>query len=293
VWVPLEEVPEVWEGVTSVFRDYGYRRLRSRARMKFLVADWGVEKFREVLETEYLKRSLVDFDAPEAPETPADHVGVFPQKDGKFFVGVAPSVGRVSGTLLNQIADVVEAHGSTRVRTTPMQKLLVLDVEEDQVEPLIAALDELGLHARPSQFRRNTMACTGIEYCKLAIVETKERAERLVDDLAERIPDLDTPITINVNGCPNSCARIQTADIGLKGMLVLDDDGEQVEGFQVHLGGALGLDAGFGRKLRAHKVTSEHLTDYVERLVRIYLKERTDGESFARWVARADEEALR
>lgn len=293
VWVPLDEVPEVWEGVTSVFRDYGYRRLRSRARLKFLLADWGVEKFREVLETEYLKRSLIDFDAPEAPETPADHVGVFPQKDGKFFVGVAPSVGRVSGTLLNQIADVVEAHGSTRVRTTPMQKLLVLDVEEDQVEPLIAALDALGLHARPSQFRRNTMACTGIEYCKLAIVETKERAERLVNDLAERIPDLDTPITINVNGCPNSCARIQTADIGLKGMLVLDDDGEQVEGFQVHLGGALGLDAGFGRKLRAHKVTSEHLTDYVERLVRIYLKERTDGESFARWVARADEEALR
>jgi len=114
-----------------------------------------------------------------------------------------------------------------------------------------------------------------------------------VNDLAERIPDLDTPITINVNGCPNSCARIQTADIGLKGMLVLDDDGEQVEGFQVHLGGALGLDAGFGRKLRAHKVTSEHLTDYVEGLVRVYLKERTAGESFARWVARADEEALR
>ena len=292
-WVPLHDVPDVWEGVTSLFRDYGYRRLRSRARLKFLVADWGVEKFREVLETEYLDSKLIDLDAPEAPETPVDHVGVFRQKDGRFFVGAAPSVGRVSGTLLNQIADVVEAHGSTRVRTTPMQKLLVLDVEEDQIESLITALDELGLHARPSQWRRNTMACTGIEYCKLAIVETKERAALLVTELEERVPELDTPITVNVNGCPNSCARIQTADIGLKGMLVLDENGDQVEGFQVHLGGALGLEAGFGRKLRAHKVTTEHLTDYVEKVVRHFLDDRTDGETFARWVARAEEEILR
>ncbi|MGI9085346.1 MAG: nitrite/sulfite reductase [Aeromicrobium sp.] len=292
-WVPLDEVPAVWEGITSLFRDYGYRRLRSRARLKFLVADWGVEKFREVLETEYLKRTLVDLGAPEAPETPVDHVGVFRQKDGRYIVGAAPSVGRVSGTLLNHIADVVEAHGSTRVRTTPMQKLLVLDVEEDQVEPLIAALDELGLHARPSQWRRNTMACTGIEYCKLAIVETKVRAAELVTELEKRVPELDTPITVNVNGCPNSCARIQTADIGLKGMLVLDENGDQVEGFQVHLGGALGLEAGFGRKLRAHKVTTHHLTDYVEKVVRHFLDARADGETFAGWVARADEEMLR
>ena len=292
-WVPLDEVPEVWEGITSVFRDYGYRRLRSRARLKFLVADWGIEKFREVLETEYLERTLIDIDAPEAPETPVDHVGVFRQKDGKYFVGAAPSVGRVSGTLLRQIADVAEAHGSTRVRTTPMQKLLVLDVEEDRVESLVAALDELGLRARPSQWRRNTMACTGIEFCKLAIVETKQRAADLVTELEKRVPELDTPITVNVNGCPNSCARIQTADIGLKGMLVLDENGEQVEGFQVHLGGALGLDAGFGRKLRAHKVTTEHLTDYVEKVVRHFLDERKDDETFAGWVARADEELLR
>ncbi len=292
-WVPLDEVPGVWEGITSVFRDYGYRRLRSRARLKFLIADWGIEKFREVLETEYLDRKLIDLEAPEAPETPVDHVGVFRQKDGRFIVGAAPSVGRVSGTLLNQIADVVEAHGSTRVRTTPMQKLLVLDIEEDQVEPLIVALAELGLNARPSQWRRNTMACTGIEYCKLAIVETKERAAQLVTELEKRVPELDTPVTVNVNGCPNSCARIQTADIGLKGMLVLDENGDQVEGFQVHLGGALGLEAGFGRKLRAHKVTTDHLTDYVEKVVRHFLDDRDDGESFARWVARADEEILR
>ena len=100
------------------------------------------------------------------------------------------------------------------------------------------------------------------------------------------------PLTVNLNGCPNSCARIQVADIGLKGLLVTDPDGDQVEGFQVHLGGGLGLDAGFGRKLRGHKVTGDELADYVERVVTHFLAERDDGERFAQWVARADEAAL-
>ncbi|MFO6453873.1 MULTISPECIES: nitrite/sulfite reductase [unclassified Aeromicrobium] len=292
-WVPLDEVPEVWEGVVSIFRDYGYRRLRSRARLKFLVQDWGIEKFREVLETKYLERSLIDLDAPPVPDTPVDHVGVHRQVDGRFYVGAATTVGRISGPLLQRLADVVEAHGSARVALTPMQKIVVLDVEEDRVESLVAALADLGLHARPSQWRQHTMACTGIEYCKLAIVNTKDRAAALIDELEQRVPELDTPITVNVNGCPNSCARIQTADIGLKGQLVLNDQGQQVEGFQVHLGGALGMDAGFGRKLRAHKVTGDELPDYVEKLSRTYLANREDGESFAAWVARADEEVLR
>ncbi|MFD2081085.1 sulfite reductase (ferredoxin) [Actinopolymorpha cephalotaxi] len=291
-WVPREEVAEVWWAVTSVFRDYGYRRLRHRARIKFLMADWGPAKFRQVVEDEYLKRKLVDGPAPAIPAVPGDHVGVHRQRDGKFFLGLAPVAGRVSGTLLGKFADVVEAHGSDRVRTTPHQKLLVLDVEEDLVEPAVTALADLGLHARPSAWRRNTMACTGIEYCKLAIVETKKRAHDLIDDLERRIPELDTPVTVNLNGCPNSCARIQVADIGLKGQIVLDKDGNQVEGYQVHLGGGLGLDAGFGRKLRGLKVTSAELPDYIERVVRHYLDQREPQERFAQWVTRAPQEAL-
>jgi sulfite reductase (ferredoxin) len=137
------------------------------------------------------------------------------------------------------------------------------------------------------------MACTGIEFCKLAIVETKARAAKMIDELEARLPDVDVPLTINVNGCPNSCARIQVADIGLKGQLVPGPDGRQVEGFQVHLGGGVGLDAGFGRKLRGHKVTADELPDYVERVVSRFVAERTDGERFAQWVARADEGELR
>jgi sulfite reductase (ferredoxin) len=293
VWVPLDDVADVWRGVISLFRDYGYRRLRSRARLKFLVADWGVEKFRQVLEDEYLGRHLVDGDAPPKPLGNGDHVGVHKQADGRLYVGVSPTAGRVSGTTLNKLVDIAEAHGSTRIRTTPYQKLLILDIEPADVDSLIEAVEDIGLSTRPSQWRRSTMACTGIEFCKLAIVETKGRAAELVDELERRIPELDTPISIHLNGCPNSCARIQVADIGLKGQLVLDDDGNSVEGFQVHLGGGLGLEAGFGRKLRGHKVTSAGLTDYVESVVRRFLEERHEGERFAAWAARADEEALR
>jgi len=139
------------------------------------------------------------------------------------------------------------------------------------------------------------MACTGIEFCKLAIVETKERAIRLVDELEKRLADVHpgVPISIHLNGCPNACARTQVADIGLKGMLVLDDDGEQVEGFQVHLGGSLGLTSTFGKKLRAHKITSTGLDDYITVVVGNYLEDRTEGESFSSWAVRADEILLR
>jgi sulfite reductase (ferredoxin) len=291
-WVPSEEVAEVWAGVVGVFRDYGYRRLRTRARLKFLVADWGVEKFRQVLQEEYLKRELVDGPAPALPTTSGDHVGVNLQQDGRAYVGLAASAGRVAGANLVRLADIAEAHGSFRIRTTPMQKLLVLDLEQDQVDSLLAAAEEIGLSARPDAWRRSVMACTGIEFCKLAIVETKARAASLVEELETRLGALESPITVHLNGCPNSCARIQVADIGLKGQLVPGPDGKQVEGFQVHLGGGLGLDAGFGRKLRGHKVTADELPDYVERLARSFVAGRGEGERFAQWVARADEAVL-
>ncbi len=293
-FVRPDQVSEVWAGVCSVFRDYGYRRLRHRARIKFLVKDWGVEKFREVLEKEYLGYSLPDGPEPVLdPGTRRDHVGVHRQKDGRFYVGFAPRVGRVSGTVLGRIADIAEAHGSDRVRTTADQKLVMLDVTEDRIDSVVAALEAEDLQVNPSVFRRQTMACTGIEYCKLAIVETKNRAMSLIDELERRLPDFGEPLTINLNGCPNACARTQTADIGLKGQLVTDADGNQVEGFQIHLGGGLGLQAGFGRKVRGLRTTAAELPDYVERVARRFTEQKQEGETFAEWVARAEEADLR
>jgi sulfite reductase (ferredoxin) len=287
-FVRPEQVPDVWAGVTGLFRDYGYRRLRSRARLKFLVADWGPERFREVLEREYLRTALPDGPPPPPPPPGSrDHVGVHRQRDGRYYLGVAPHTGRTSGTQLWQVADLAESFGSGRVRTTIEQKLLITDVPERNIAPLVAELDCIDLPARPSPFRRSTMACTGIEFCKLAIVETKQRARDLYTELDKRLGDFDTPVSINVNGCPNSCARFQLADIGLKGSIV---DGE--EGFQVHLGGSLGTDPAFGRKIRGLKVTAEGLPDYVERLLRGYVQDRAEGEQFATWVRRADESLL-
>jgi sulfite reductase (ferredoxin) len=271
--------------VTKVFRDYGYRKSRNRARLKFLVADWGIEKFREVLEKEYLGHALEDGPAPPPPAGERDHVGVRRQKDGRSYVGFALRSGRTSGVELTDIADLAARYGSGDVAMSVEQKIIIRDVEDGVVDELVGELERRDLRVRPSVFRRGTMACTGIEFCKLAIVETKVRSVELYEELERRLPEFDTPVTINLNGCPNSCARFQTADIGLKGSIV---DG--VEGFQIHLGGSVaGGDVAFGRKLRGLKVTSAELPDYVERVLSNYAEGRDNGESFASWVRRADE----
>ncbi|TYP86775.1 nitrite/sulfite reductase [Blastococcus xanthinilyticus] len=293
VFVRPDQVTDVWAACTSVFRDYGYRRQRNRARIKFLMADWGPEKFRQVLQDEYLGEALPDGPPPPpAKHDQRDHVGVSRQKDGLNAVGFALRTGRISGSLLTTIANLADEYGQGRIRTTTQQKLVILDVPDERVEALVDALAEHDLQVRPSAFRRGTMACTGLEFCKLAIVETKQHAQDLYAELEKRLPDFDVPIGINVNGCPNSCARFQTADIGFKGSMVRDDTGEMVEGFQVHLGGHLGVEATFGRKFRGHKVTKAETADYCERVLRGFLERRTDGESFAHYVSRADEEWL-
>ena len=289
VFVEPARVAEVWAGVTSVFRDYGYRRSRMHARLKFLLADWGVERFREVLETEYLSSPLPDGPPPAAPPTEdRDHVGVHSQRDGRNYVGAVPRAGRTSGSQLTRMADLAAQYGDGRVATTAQQGLVVLGVPDESVAALVAALEAEDLRVTPSRFRRGMLACTGLEFCKLAIVETKHRSVDLYAELEKRMPDFDEPITINVNGCPNSCARFQTGDIGLKGSIV---DG--VEGFQVHLGGRLGEDAGFGRKSRGLKVTADGTVDYIERLLRSYLADRLPDERFATWARRADEAQLK
>jgi sulfite reductase (ferredoxin) len=290
VFVTLEEVPDVWAGVVRLFRDYGYRRLRAKARLKFLVNDWGIDRFRAVLESEYLGRTLTDGPAPPSV-APADrdHVGVHEQRDGRYYVGAAPLAGRVSGRLLRGVADLAQRLGSDRLRLTPHQKIVLLDIAPDRVDAAVRGLDQLGLSSNPDVFRRGTMACTGIEYCKLAIVETKARAAEVVQDLASRAVPVPQSLSLHINGCPNSCARIQVADIGLKGQLVTTPDGRQVEGFQVHLGGVLGEQARFGRKPRGLRVAADRVADLVVELVSRYDEQHEVDETFAQWVVRAEE----
>ena len=304
-FVPVERVADVVAGVTAVFRDWGYRRARNHARLKFLMRDWGPERYREELEKE-LGFGLTDLDEPPAsPIANRDHSGLWPQKDGRFYVGFSPKAGRISGHQLRAAARIASDYGTGSLRTTTQQKIVITDIAETDTARVEDALGVLDLPVRPSAWRRNTIACTGIEFCKLAIVETKGRAAELYTYLERTLPDFEDDVRVNVNGCPNSCARYQTADIGLMGCLntstvyTTDHDGNQVEerikteAFLVHLGGHLGTGRSFGRKVRGVKVPASELGPYVETLIRRFRARREDGETFAAFIARLDDDELR
>jgi sulfite reductase (ferredoxin) len=292
-FVSPERVPEVWAGVTGLFREYGYRRSRNHARFKFLVKDWGPQKVREILEREFLDSPLPDGPAAAAaPMSSRDHVGVFPQRGGRSYVGFAPRAGRVAGHQLRLVADLADEYGSGSVRTTVQQKVVIVDVEPARAADLVKQLDELDLRALPHAFRRGIMACTGIEFCKLAIGETKGRAQWLTTELEARLPDFDEDIRIHVNGCPNSCARFQVADIGLMSALRQRPDGTRSDAFLVHLGGTMGTESAFGRKVKGVKIYAEDAADYLETLVRRYVQDRDGASSFSQYVNSLDDQAL-
>jgi sulfite reductase (ferredoxin) len=293
-FVPRSRTAEVWAGVTGLFREYGYRRSRNHARFKFLVKDWGPERVREVLEKEFLEHGPLP-DGPPPPAAPMgarEHLGLMPQHDGRVSVGFAPRAGRIAGHQLRIVADLAETYGTGSVRATAQQKLVIVGVDPGRADELIAHLDDLDLRARGSSFRRSTMACTGIEFCKLAIGETKGRAAWLTSELEERFPRFDEDVRIHVNGCPNSCARFQVADIGLMSALRTRPDGTKSDAFLVHLGGTMGESASFGRKVRGVKIYAEDAADYVEVLLRRYTQQRAADDTFSSFVSSLDDDAL-
>ena len=285
-----EQVVDVFVGVTSVFRDYGYRRSRNKARLKFLMADWGPKLFRRVLEEKYLGYKLEDGpQAKPSSDVHRDHTGVGKQKDGRNYLGFALRNGRLTGTELIALADLADEEGKGRLRLTPQQKMVVLDVPDERLAATMDKLEHLGFPVFSSAFRSGMMACTGIEFCKLSIVETKARGEWLYGELATRLPDFDERIRINVNGCPNSCARYQLADIGFMGVLLtekIDGNGkvEKLEGFNVHLGGHLGDQPAFGTKVKGLRLRADELASFAERVIRVYQQQRNGHRSFGEWV---------
>jgi sulfite reductase (ferredoxin) len=297
-FVAPEQVVDVCVGISRLFRDYGYRRSRNHARLKFLMADWGPKAFRDVLEDKFLGFKLRDgAEAKASSDAHRDHTGVGRQQDGLNYVGFPLKTGRVSGTDLKALADIADTFGRGRLCATTQQKMVVLDVPDDRLSAAMEALEGLGYPVFGSQFRAGMMACTGIEFCKLAIVETKWRAEWLYDELDRRLPDFDEQIRINVNGCPNSCARFQLADIGFVGVLVTEKTNgsgqmEKLEGFNVHLGGHLGEGHGFGRKVRGLRLRADELPAFCEKVIRIYGQRRNGQPSFGTWVNSLDDKEI-
>jgi sulfite reductase (ferredoxin) len=290
--VPAGEVVEVCRHICALFRDHGNRDSRARARMKFLLEEWGPRRFREELERR-LGRALTDGDAPSVPVTAnRAHVGIHPQKQrGLYYAGAATRRGLLPGTQMIAVAELARRHGGGRVRMTTAQNFVVLDVPEGERDTLAAALAALDLLVEPSSFRTGTIACTGKQFCKLAVTETKDRASELIEHLERVLPGFNVPLRISVTGCPNSCAHYQVCDIGFVGDFINTPSGKR-EAYRVYLGGHLGDGYAFGRELQ-RKIPAEEIKYYVERLARTYLARRNGaGDSFQAFIARHTTEEL-
>ena len=292
---PDEVIPVSYQ-ITTIFRDFGYRRNRQHARLKFLVADWGIERFRQVLE-ERLGYKLTDNpDYVPATNPYRDHVGVTPQKQpGLFALGLATLRGRVDGGQLRRVAALAEQYADGHIRATTLQNLVILNVPEANLTPLQAEVRAIDLPSEEQNyFRRGAMACTGIQFCKVAVAETKNRTAEIVEYLQQALPEWNEPISINMIGCPNSCTRYQIADIGLLGSLIRQDGsekGEKEEVYQVYLGGRLGKGMRLGYHLN-RRIPSDEVKFYVADLLRRYLREKQPTERFTDYIHRHEQAEL-
>jgi precorrin-3B synthase len=286
LFVLPDEAAEVCRAITEIFRDEGNRTKRTRARIKFLVDEWGVERIRAEVE-QRLGRSFPTSVEPADPVDPhRDHLGIHPQvQAGLYYLGATTLRGRFTGDQMIAVADIADRFGSGALRCTNRQNIVVLDVPDAQVDEAAASLRDVGLPTEASTFRRGVISCTGMEFCKLAIVETKERAAELIEHLERRVGDVPGSLRINLNGCPNACAQYQVADIGLQGGIARLPDGRRVQGFILHIGGRLGEDAGFARRVASKAMPADDARYAVERIVRAYAGERPADGTFAEWAA--------
>jgi len=292
VLVTPEEVVELCAAIATVFRDEGNRKNRKRARLKFLIEQWEIPRFREAVEA-VLGRKLRRAPTPDAePITERDrsHLGIHRQSTkGLYYFGISILGGRTSGTQLKRLADLAEQFGSGRIRTTNTQNVLLLDIPEKNLEALKQQLDISGFDYQPSWARKAIIACTGIQFCKLAIAETKNRAKELDDYLSSTV-EMDDSVRISVTGCPNSCGQHHICDVGLEGSLVTIN-GIKRESFQVFRRGGVGAHETFGRRVGV-RIPSEDLGESMARLFNRYKNDRTDNETFQEFCLRHSDDKL-
>jgi len=294
-FVRRHQVIPVLKGIAEIFRESEkLRENRDRARLKFLFLKhgWTAESFQEEVE----RRIGFHLD-PAVEERPPDdvyrdHVGIHPQKQaGYSYVGAAVLRGRISAKQMQAAADAADRFASGELRTTNMQNLLVVNVPNRNVAALASEFDAMGLPVRGSPFWRGIVACSGSEFCKLAITETKSFSRWLVEELEERLPGFEQHLKLHVTGCPNSCGQHWIADIGIEGKKI-KVDGRQQDAYYFCVGGAVGLHQSVARPIGYRCLASE-VPDAIERLLRRYLDERSPDENLRRFFARHNDEELR
>jgi sulfite reductase (ferredoxin) len=294
-FVQWNQVLPAVKGIAELFRDSEVlREHRDRARLKFLFIrhGWTAERFLDELQ----QRVGFQFDPAVEENAPSDvyrdHVGIHPQKQpGYCYVGAAVLRGRITAEQMHAAADLAERFASGELRATNMQNLLIVNVPNSNTATLAKELDSIGLRVGGSAFYRGTIACSGTEFCKLAITETKSFSRWLVEELEERLPGFDQHLKLHVTGCPNSCGQHWIADIGIDGKK-MKVDGRLVDAYYFCVGGALGLHQATARPV-GYRCLATEVPESIERLLRQYLDTRGPAENLRQFFGRHNDTELR
>ncbi|MGH7412296.1 MAG: nitrite/sulfite reductase [Candidatus Methylomirabilis sp.] len=294
-FVRWNQVLPVVKGITEIFRDTDcLRQDREKARLKFLFLTygWTAERFEGELE----RRIGFQLDPAVPEEAPddeyRDHVGIHPQKqEGYRYAGIAILRGRITAEQMRVVADLSDHYGTGELRTTIMQNLLILNVRPQHTQALAEKIEQGGMRLHASPFWRGTVACTGTEFCKLALTETKGYAQWLVEELEGRLPGFDQHLKLHITGCPNSCGQHWIADIGIEGKKI-KVDGKMVDAYYFCVGGAVGKHPTKARPV-GYRCPATEVPNAIERLLVRYLADRVDGENFRQFCAKHSDADLR
>ena len=304
VFLKPEQVLTVVDAVSRIYRDHGYRHTRNKARIKFLAEDWWKMGGAENGGGEYLAQKVEecldfklerhdDFVFPRDPE--GDHLGIHKQKQADlWWVGVCFPGGRIRDGTLGKVADLAAkycAPGQDAIRLTNKQNLLILNVPEKNLADLKKEMDDLALDYRPSNFRQGCVSCTGIEFCNLAVAETKNRMIALTDELEATSGWYRGKIRIHFSGCPSSCGQHQIADIGFRGAKTKLPSGEQVDAYDCFIGGRLGHNRRFNELFKG-KITGPNLPAFIDKILRVYDAQKQGEETFAEFTDRVKKDEI-
>ena len=294
VWIAPDQAWAVTKAISEVFRDDGYRAKRNRARFKFLVADWGVEKVLSEVESRlaFKLEEHTDFDFPRDQET--DHMGIHPQaQEGFSWVGINFPGGRLRDGLLAKVGALAKKYcepGKDTIRLTNKQNLIIPFVPESSLPAMKAEMDAAGLVYAPSNFRRGCVSCTGIEFCNLAVAETKNRMMSLIGQLEQRSGWYQDKIRIHFSGCPSSCGQHQIADIGFRGART-KVDGKMLDAYDLFVGGQLGSSRRFNELLKG-KILATDVDAVIDALLKSFDANRQGDETLGEFCERTPKETL-
>lgn len=283
VFVKPDEILKVAVGVCTIFRDYGYREKRNHSRLKFLMADWGAERFKDKL-VELIGHMESSGDDKLIDWNASYFYGVHPQRqENKSYIGIHVLLGEITAEELQQLGEIAKEYGDGSLRTTLSQNIIISGINNDKLPSLLRKDILKRFSPSPETFAGHMIACTGKEYCNLAIVETKQRAAHIIKYLKSNV-QLDTPVRIHITGCPNSCGQKQIADISLQGALVKTEIGTE-EGFTIWVGGSLKNEGRFAENL-GYRVKSTEAHIVIEKILLFFKMRRQNEETFYDFVIR-------